>query len=537
MIVTNTSNMKKYLQTIMISALFVLPILVNAQEAGTIDMTFGTDGVVLIDNGYTDLFTDVKIQEDQKIVAIGITYDAAWVASAQAMRFMPDGSLDMDFANDGVFTYSLNYEANVFGCLIKEDGKILMTGSTTDYNDYKIMLIQLNSDGSLDDTFGNNGVVVQKVSTLEGYFEDHSYDLVMQDNKILVAGRSTDENYRNSPVVIRFNEDGSLDNTFGIDGVARISVVETDNVFDCISIDNDGKIVAAGHYAVDLLQFSMLVARFTADGILDDTFNDDGVFIHTLGADAEAYGMGITSNNDIVVSGFTASSDYNYSMLMMQIDGEGMLDVNFGDNGIVISDMGQYDVASAMIIQEDGKILASGGTGAGAPGDAEIVVWRYNPEGTPDITFGTDGISKIQLTSGVDEALGMALHSNGNIVLAGKSRNEANNFDYFLLRMYNDLTISINEIESNTGQMISPNPVAFGRLINLRYNLSEASDVQVEVYNSIGTLVDIIDLGSQNSGKQINSISASSSLAPGSYFVRVRANGELNSVSKLIVTL
>ncbi len=85
--------------------------------------------------------------------------------------------------------------------------------------------------------------------------------------------------------------------------------------------------------------------------------------------------------------------------------------------------------------------------------------------------------------------------------------------------------------------MISPNPVAFGRLINLRYNLSEASDVQVEVYNSIGTLVDIIDLGYQNSGEQINSIAASSSLAPGSYFVRLRANGELNSVSKLIVTL
>lgn len=527
--------MKKFLQIIII-AIFALPVLVNAQNAGTIDMTFGNDGTVIIDNGYTDLFTDVAIQDDQKIVAIGITYDAAWVASAQAMRFMPDGSLDMDFATDGVFTYSLNFEANVFGCIIKEDGKILMTGSTTDYNDYRIMLIQLNSDGSMDDTFGENGVVVQKVSPLEGYFEDHSYDLTMQGNKILVAGTSNDEEYRNAPVVIRFNEDGSLDNTFGTDGVARISVVEVENAFDCISIQSDGKIVAAGHSAIEFLQYGMLVARFSADGVLDNTFGTDGVFTYELGADAEAFGMGINANNDIVVSGFTTSSDYNYSMLMMQIDSDGILDLNFGDNGIVISDMGQYDVASAMLIQEDGKILAAGGTGQGAPGDAEIVVWRYNPEGTPDVTFETDGVSKIQVSNGLDEALGMALHSNGNIVLAGKSRNEANNFDYFLSRMYNDLTIATNEIENNTDQMIAPNPVSTGRLINLKYNLSEASAVQVEVYNQIGTLVQVLDLGYQSSGKQMNMLSVTASLAPGSYFVRIRANGELNSVSKLIVT-
>lgn len=528
--------MKKYLQTMMISALFIWPFLLNAQDAGTIDMTFGTDGMVLIDNGNLDLYTDVKIQDDQKILAVGITYDAAWVASAQAMRFMPDGSLDMDFANDGVFTYSLNYEANVFGCLIKDDGKILMTGSTTDYNDYRILLIQLNPDGSLDNTFGDNGVVVQKVSTLEGYFEDHSYDLVMQDNKILVTGTSTDENYRNSPIVVRFNEDGSLDNTFGSDGVARVSVVETENAFDCITIDNEGRIVAAGHYAVDLLQFGMLVARFTPEGILDNTFGADGLFIQALNADAEAFGMGMTPNNDIVVAGFTTSPDYNYSMLMMQLDSDGALDLNFGENGIVISDMAAYDVASAMIVQEDGKILAAGSTGEGAPGDTEIAVWRYNPEGTPDITFGVDGISKIQLTNGVDDALAMALHSNGNIVIAGKARNESNNFDYFMSRMYNDLTISINEIENNNDQMISPNPVSIGGLINLNYNLSVAGDVQVEFYNAIGTLVHVLDLGYQEAGLQINNFSTPSSLSQGSYFVRMSSNGELGTISKLIVT-
>lgn len=518
-------------------ALFMLPLAIFAQAPGTLDTSFGNGGTVIIDNGNLDLFNDVVVQDDQKIVAIGMTYDASFVASAEAYRFLPDGSLDMTFATNGIFTYSLNAEANVFDVLIKEDGKILMVGSTTDYNDYRILLIQLNENGSLDGTFGVGGVVVQKVSPITaGFFEDFGTSVAMQDNKILVAGSLKTLDYNNAPMVVRFNENGELDTTFGDAGVATIPVTESENVFDAILVQDDGKIVASGHYAVDLLQFAMLVVRFMPDGTLDATFGNNGQTVIPLGADAESFGMQLTSENKIVVAGFTASPQYNYDMLLMQFDTDGNLDAGFGVDGIVVSDLGNYDVGSAIHIQEDGKILVAGGTGEGPPNDVEMAVWRYLADGTADITFGVGGIAKVQISNQVDEALGIALQADGEIVIAGRSRNANNNFDYILARMLNDLELSTPGFIANTSQSIVPNPVSAGGNLNINYEITEATNVQVEVYNLIGALVYVADLGYHQTGLQMLTLTVPAHMGTGVFYIRTRTEGSVSNASKLIVT-
>lgn len=529
--------MKKLLFNLLFIALIALPARFFAQNPGTLDPTFGNDGVVIFDNGNLDLFTNVAIQDDQKIVAIGMTYDANFYSSAQAYRFLPDGSLDMTFATDGVFTLSLNYEANVYGLLIKDDGKILMAGSTTDYNDYRILIIQLNSDGSLDENFGVNGVVVQKVSPIEeGYFEDFGYAVAMQDNNILVAGTMKTLDYFNAPVVVRFTEYGELDATFGDGGVANIPVIETENDFDCLVVQADGKIVASGHYAVDMLQFAMLVVRFNADGTIDNTFGEDGKFIQTYGADAEGFGIALNENNDIVVAGFAATPEYNFNMLLMKLETEGALDPDFGDNGFVISDMGNYDVGAAVQIQEDGKILVAGGTGEGAPGDVEMAVWRYLENGSLDMTFGLDGMATVQISERVDEALGMALQSDGKIVIAGKSRNEMNNHDFIVARMMNDLQTGTPELAAKTKQSIAPNPVNAGNKMHINFELPTNSNATVDIYNSVGSLVGSVDLGFQNAGLHSSTFTLPSNIGQGAYFISISASGYKGNVSKLIVT-
>ncbi len=518
-------------------ALIMFPLAIFAQAPGTLDTSFGNGGTVIIDNGNLDLFNDVVVQDDQKIVAIGMTYDASFVASTKVYRFLPDGSLDMTFATNGIFTYSLNAEANVFDVLIKEDGKILMVGSTTDYNDYRILLIQLNENGSLDGTFGVGGVVVQKVSPIvAGYFEDFGTSVAMQDNKILVAGSLRTLDFFNAPMVVRFNENGELDTTFGDAGVATIPVIENENIFDAILVQDDGKIVASGHYAVDLLQFAMLVVRFMPDGTLDATFGNNGRTIIPLGADAESFGMKLTAENKIVVAGFTASPQYNYDMLLMQFDTDGNLDTGFGVDGIVVSDLGNYDVGSAIHIQEDGKILVAGGTGEGAPNDVEMAVWRYLADGTADITFGVDGIAKIQISAQVDEALGIALQADGNIVIAGKARNANDNFDFIVARMFNDLELSTPGFIANTSQSIVPNPVTAGGNLHISYEITEATKVQIEVYNLIGALVYVADLGYQQTGLHMLTFTVPAHMGTGIFYIRTRTEENVSNTSKLIVT-
>jgi uncharacterized delta-60 repeat protein len=524
--------MKNYLLTLTIAA---LSLGLYAQPAGTIDLSFADNGKFILDNGNLDLFTDVEIQDDQKIVAVGITYDAAYVASAQAMRFLPDGSPDLLFATNGVFTYSLNFEANVYGCVIRDNGKIVMTGSTTDYNDYRILLIQLNEDGTLDESFGDSGIVVQKIGPDMNFFEDQSYAITLQDDgKILVAGKSYNLDFKFVPVVVRFTENGQLDTDFGDNGVAGIPVIEVENDFDCLVVQEDGKIVASGHYANELLSFALLVVRFLPDGTLDDTFGDNGIVNYPYQADAEGFGITLNTDNKILLTGFTASPTYNFSMMLMKFDQQGNPDPDFGDEGLVVADYGTYDVGYSIYVQGNDKILVAGTSGDAPPSDCDMAIWRYNPDGTLDDTFGTDGMSKIQFNGNPDEGLAMAHQSDGKIVIAGKARNA--NFDYAMVRILNDFSTSLPETNELALLSMAPNPVAQNSNVAVSFEVNEAGKINMEFVNLQGSLAAIVELGHQMAGFQTSIFTIPSSVEPGVYFIRIRGNGNEGATSKIIVT-
>jgi uncharacterized delta-60 repeat protein len=529
-----TQFMKNYFFTLTISAFFALSFSLTAQPAGSLDPTFADNGKLIIDNGNVDLFTDVEIQNDQKIVAVGITYDAAYVASAQCMRFMTDGTIDETFGTNGVFTYSLNFEANVYGCAIRDNGKIVMTGSTTDYNDYRILLIQLNENGTLDNSFGTNGVVVQKIGPDMNFFEDHSYAITLQDDgKILVAGKSYNLNFQSVPVVVRFTESGVLDTDFGTNGVASVPVLDVENDFDCLVVQEDGKIVASGHIANELLSFALLVARFMPDGTLDNTFGDNGIVNYPYQADAEGFGITLTSDNKILLTGFTATPSYNFSMLLMKFDQQGIPDPDFGEGGLVVADYGTYDVGYSIHVQSNDKIVVAGTSGDAPPSDCDMAIWRYNPDGTLDNTFGTDGMSKFQFYGNPDEGLAMAHQSDGKFVIAGKARDA--NFNYAMVRILNDFSTDIPE-NGIAAFSIAPNPVAQNSYLMVSYELSAPENIQIEIINSLGATTSVIELGYQNAGVQTSSFALPSCIGQGVYYIRIRGNGYEGTASKLIVT-
>jgi uncharacterized delta-60 repeat protein len=529
-----TKFMKNYFFTLTISAMIALSVGLSAQTAGTLDPTFANNGKFVLDNGNLDLFTDVEIQNDGKIIAIGITYDAAWVASAQAIRLMPDGTIDQSFATNGIFTYSLNYEANVYGCVIRDNGKIVMAGSTTDYNGYKILLIQLNENGTLDETFGNGGVVVLKIGPDINNFEDHAYAIALHDDgMILIAGKSYNESYQFVPVVVRFTETGALDTSFGTEGIASIPVIDVENDFDCLVVQDDGKIVASGHYANELLSFALLVVRFLPDGTLDDTFGDNGIINYPYQADAEGFGITLATDEKILITGFTASASYNYSMMLIKFDQQGNPDPGFGDGGLVIADYGQYDIGYGIYVQGDEKIIVAGTTGELVPGNCNMAIWRYNPDGTLDNTFGLDGMSIIQISEGPDEGLAMAHQNDGKVVIAGKSYN--NIYDYAMVRILNDFSTGIPKNEITTFS-ITPNPAAQNSNLMISYELSAPDNIRFEVINATGTIVSLIELGYQDAGLQTSSFTLPSSIGLGVYYIRIRGNGYEGAASKLIVT-
>ncbi len=211
---------------------------------GSLDSGFDSDGIAVTSiSSNNDYAWDMAIQSDGKIVVVGYAYNASYYFDIVAVRFDTDGSLDSGFDGDGKKTIALGTNANseAYGVTIQDDGKILIVGNFYNTTDRDFAVIRLNSDGSFDNSFDSNGIVLTAI----GSGDDNAWSVVVQpDDKILVCGaaNSGDDDF----AVVRYSSNGSLDNTFGTGGKVTTAISgNTDRGVD-IAMQSDGKIVVAG---------------------------------------------------------------------------------------------------------------------------------------------------------------------------------------------------------------------------------------------------------------------------------------------------
>ena len=175
---------------------------VFAQAPGKLDPTFNGTGKVVWDKDQFDLYQDVKVQPDGKIVAVGTYMTATYTSGIEVTRFLTDGSFDPDFGDGGHFNIAINIESGAYKCIIKDDGNILFGGYTTDYTIYEMLLFQLKPTGLSIQFSGQWHCAYRPL----GQGEDMIYALAIQDNgKILAAGYSQNADYRNAPVIVRYS--------------------------------------------------------------------------------------------------------------------------------------------------------------------------------------------------------------------------------------------------------------------------------------------------------------------------------------------
>jgi hypothetical protein len=127
-------------------------------------------------------------------------------------------------------------------------------------------------------------------------------------------------------------------------------VTGIDKDFLAIDLESDGKIIAAGHISNGLSWFSLLVARFDEDGILDPGYGTGGVVNMNLNnVDDEFYDLQITDTDESLLTGFTVSqSDFFFHLLLMKFDITGNPVTSFGDNGVVTYGDVPYTFGDAM---------------------------------------------------------------------------------------------------------------------------------------------------------------------------------------------
>jgi uncharacterized delta-60 repeat protein len=339
----------------------------------------------------------------------------ALVTMAMSANGAP-ADLDVTFNGTGVATLEIG-SGNAFGRTVatQQDGKILVGGYSSNGSNFDFTVIRFNQDGSLDNTFGTNGIVVTPVGTGDEY---GLCIAIQADGKILLAGYSGNSGNEDIALV-RYNVNGTLDTSFDSDGKVLTPIGAGTDAAWSLTIQQDGKILLGG-WSNDGSQDNFALVRYNTDGSLDANFDGDGKVVTPVGrGGSSGRGVAVQSDGKIVLAGI-ASNGGNADFAVVRYNNNGSLDTGFANNGKAITAVGNStDYAYSVAIQADGKIVVAGYSYSGSNADFAIV--RYNPNGTIDTGFDGDGKVIASIGSGNDYALKVAVQTDGKLVVVGSA--------------------------------------------------------------------------------------------------------------------
>lgn len=422
---------------------------------GGFDPSFGVGGLATTDFGYDDRAQAIVIQADGRIVVAG--FDDGGSADFALARYNPDGTLDTTFndlpsptAFNGDGRLSFTFGAGEFGGVekayalaIDSVGRIVVAGFTDAGGSNDFAVGRVNPNGTLDPSFDGDGKL-----TIDFGFDDRATGVALRaDDSIVVVG-SSDGGFSDFAIA-RLKANGSLDPTFDADGKRSVSLGGADFA-NAVAIQSDGAIVVAGYSDADggtgANDFALL--RLNADGSDDATFDGDGRKFIDFGFDDRATALAIQSDGKIVVAGFIDGGSSDFALARLNPDGS--LDTTFNDleaptisdgDGRLSFSLGGVDKAYAVALDDRERILVAGTTAATGGGDAALA--RIDSAGFLDPTFNATGMATFDSGSDtLDEARGVAVQANDQIVLAGFSFLDPDN-DFALMRV--NATVGVGE--------------------------------------------------------------------------------------------
>lgn len=282
--------------------------------------------------------------------------------------------------------------------------------------------------GELDSTFGVGGVL----TTNFGGTYDWAYAGARQpDDRILAAGVSNAHGTYDFALA-RYTADRSLDPSFGEGGMVTTDFGDGsyDDAYALLR-QPDGRIVlggystSAGGPGVLFGADQLALARYTPEGLPDMGFGRQGKVVVDAGSlDEEIRALALTPRGAIVAAGF-ANGERGGDVLVARFTPEGGVDQTFGDGGLTISDLSPYSEGlAALALQPDGRIVAAGDVARAREALADFAVVRYDPDGHLETSFGSGGVATADFAGRQDKVGALILQPNGKLVTVGSSEHD-----------------------------------------------------------------------------------------------------------------
>lgn len=391
-----------------------------------------------------------------------------------AIKLTADGAYDTTFGNNGKVIIGFpGYDATVNEIILQPDGKIVLAGELYIIGgNYNFIIVRLNENGTIDETFNGTGKLIFDFGENINYCESAK---LQSDGKIVVAGQ-TGINSNADFAVARINSDGSFDSSFGINGKQRINV-QSDDRGKSVVIQTDGKIIIGGssYPATGIVASWFAVVRLTTSGQLDTTYSGDGIALAKIsggGNDSVARMMIQADGKTVLLANSYISGSQDFGVVRFTTSGA--LDTSFSGDGKLSIPIfaSSSDYPKALAVQPDGKIILLGNSTITST-QKTISVVRLTSSGQLDTTFNNDGIATYTPPLyGDANMFDVKLQSTGKILLGGSMQN-----NYTLARIFSGNELSANEWNQEDN-LFYPNPAE--EVIYFSENLISATIFTIE---------------------------------------------------------
>lgn len=422
-------------QILIFFTIILISVTSSYAQPGTPDKNFGVDGRIL-DTGLWADCRGMAIQPDGKILTGGLT-DIGNNSTGSGLyiaRFSADGNIDENFGVNGKFIVTSIKGANPVyaqAFAVLPDNKILACGRFVTNSPYGgVGLLRLFPDGKIDSSFGINGFVTTRLSHWNDIIGGMA---VQQDGRIIVTGNKQSAfSQSGQDFVLRYNTDGSTDQSFGINGLVYTNY-ESNIIPGAVKIQPDGKIVTGDIYGSSTKQFQLV--RYNNDGSLDESFGNAGIarLAPIVGYFSHLNDIVIQDDGKIIVTGA-----YPGAMALARFESNGQVDVGFGNfNGYTyFYTPGTVAEAKNVFVTTEKKIII---TGSYFNENDKVAVVQYNENGTVDSLFGENGLATGGLENmkfGADITSGEgAFQPDGKIIVSGSFlQNDGDTYNVALFR-------------------------------------------------------------------------------------------------------
>lgn len=470
---------------------------IYAQNNVTYDASFVNNGYQefsVIPSASASTAFGMDRQMDGKILTISVVYPSFVPATGVGVnRFNEDGSLDVSFADNGLFFF----QRDSFDCEVKDvhvlpNGKILFGAAFRSYYDNTknyFSLFRLNADGSPDDSFGTDGMLNYDNSYFE--YPANFSTARLPDGTLL----SSMIGYNSQSLfVVKFLPNGDLDVSFGTDGVAAPS---PDNFLDQNQAETWPILLPSGGFIVATSgsNEAYYLTKFFQNGAIDPAYGSNGTSTFNVAPGFYPENLGrplLQSSGKVVLSVLALDVDDVFSSYIFRANEDGSFDTSFGFNGYIKESFGELGAFSTCLYEmPDGSILGVGAVLPNPNSDGIIAFFKYSSDGQVDESFGQNGYVAFPEQDAVPYEAVIA--PNNKVTICGEGFIDNGS----MIARFNLEGIS-NTAEANllnTSLQLSPNPATDH--LNIQWT-ADAPIEAIEILNVQGQLVQEYSSVNQN---------------------------------------